>query len=103
MKKEIKMRIKRKIHGKLGDVSAKLNFDSDSESVQSDRYDTENMGKHSNFDGGMALFDKTTVQFLYTLYFHINILKSVLVFIPCFDAKMFAMKNKVYNTPPNPR
>ena len=61
------------------------------------------MSKHPNFDNDMASFDKTMVEFLQKLNFPRNILKFFLGCIPIFDDKITAMKNKVYETPSNPR
>ena len=91
------------IHGKPGYVSAKLNFNSKSESDPSEGDDTDHLIKHPNFDGDMAYFDKTTVQFIQKHYFHINVFKFVLGCIPSFDAKISATKNKVDETPSNTR
>ena len=57
------------------------------------------MIKHPNFDGDMASFDNTNVQFPPKLHFHINALKFVLGCIPNIYAKSLTMKNKVDNTP----
>ena len=46
--KKIKMKIKETLHGKLGHVSVKLYFNSDSESDPSDGDDTEHLNKHPN-------------------------------------------------------
>ena len=59
---------KSNIHGKPGDVSAKLNF-IDSGSDSSDDYETHHLGKNSNLGDDMASFDKTTVLFLQNIIF----------------------------------
>ena len=90
------------LHGKPGDVSAKLNSNSDSNIDPSDGDVTYHLIKHYNFDYEMASFYKTTVQFLQKINFHRNVLKFVLGCIPSFDAKISAMKKKVDGTPFNP-
>ena len=49
----------------------------------------------------MDSIDKTTVKFLQNLHWYINVLKFVLGFIPSFDDKTAAMKNKVDEIPCN--
>ena len=61
------------------------------------------MSKNPNFDDDIASFDKTTVEFLQKLHFNRNALKFVLGFIPIFYDKISEMKNKVDETPFNPR
>ena len=51
----------------------------------------------------MSSFDKTTLQFLPKLNFHINVLKFVIGCISGFDTKIIAMKNKFDEIPSNPR
>ena len=48
------------LHGKPGDVAAKLNF-VDTESDSSDRDDTDHLCTHPNFYDDVASFDKKTV------------------------------------------
>ena len=72
------------LHGKPGNVSVELNFNSDSESNPSDRYYTEHLSKHNNFYDDMSYFDNTTVQFLQKNRFHRNLLKFVLCCIQNF-------------------
>ena len=88
--------------GKLGDVSTKLNF-TDTERDTSHWDETDHLSKHPNFDDYMESFDKKIVEFLQKNHFRIKVLKFFLGCIPIFDAKKFAMKKKVDETPPNPR
>ena len=81
------------LHGKPGDVSEKLNFNSDSESGPSGRDNTEHLINNPNFYDDMVSFDKTTVQFLQKIYFHRNVLKFVLSCIQRFDAKITTTNN----------
>ena len=84
MNKKKKMKKKKCLHGKPGDIPEKLNF-TDTESYPSVGYDTDNLSKHTNFENDTASFDKTTVEFLQKLYFHRNVLKFILGCIPGFD------------------
>ena len=81
---------------------AKLNF-TDTESDMSDGDDTDYWSNHPNFDNFIESFDKTNIEFLTKLYFHINILKFFLCCIRSYDDKITAMKNKVDENPFNPR
>ena len=103
MNKEIKIKRKINPHGKPGDVSAKLNFNSDSKFDPLDGDDTEYSIKNSDFDGEMTSLNRTTNQFIQKLHFHRKILKFVIGCIPNFDTKIAAMKNKIDETPSNPR
>ena len=102
MNKKIKNEQKKSnLHGKLGDISAKLNF-TDTQIDPSDGYVTDHLSKHPIFDDYMASFDKTTVYFLQTINFHRNLLKFFLGCIPSFYDRISVTKNKIDETPSNP-
>ena len=90
------------MHFKPGYVLEKINF-TDTGSDPSDKYDTSNLSKHPNLEDDTVSFYKTAVEFLQKLHFYINLLKFVLGWIPSVDDKISAMKNKVDETPYNPR
>ena len=73
----------------------KLKF-SDTESDPSEKYDTDHLNKHPNSDDDMASFDKITIEFLQKYIF-------IETYVPCFDAKISAMKGKIDETLSNPK
>ena len=79
-----------------------LNLNSDTERYPPDGEDTNNLGKYHNFDDDMAPFDKKIVQFIQNLHFNTNWLNFVFVWIPCFDAKIVALRTNVDETTFNP-
>ena len=51
----------------------------------------------------MVSFDNTTIEFLQKLHYHRNVVNFFLGFIPRFYDKITATKNKLDETPLNPR
>ena len=80
------------LHGKPGHISEKLYFYSYWKSYPSDIDDTEQISKHQNFHYDVDSFDSTTVKFLPKLYFCINVLKFLLVWIQIFGALMGSLE-----------
>ena len=83
---KIKTKRKENLHGKPGDVSAKLTF-IDTESDPLDVDSTDNLNKLPNFDDDMASLDKTKFEFPQKIHFHRNVSKFVLCCIPILMIK----------------
>ena len=90
-------------HGKLGNVSAQLHFNSEIETDASDDSETHHSIKHHNLDDEMASFEKTTFQFLQNLHFHSKVMKFVSGCIPSFYDKIYGMNNNDDESPSIPK